>query len=50
VPYGGGSSVVGGVECDVGDDYRGAAILLVAGTAGSTRLIDNMPMLIGGPR
>ena len=35
---------------EVGDDYRGAAILLVAGTAGSTRLIDNMPMLIGGPR
>jgi alkyldihydroxyacetonephosphate synthase len=24
IPYGGGSSVVGGVECDVGDDYRGA--------------------------
>ena len=24
VPYGGGSSVVGGVECDVGDGYRGA--------------------------
>jgi alkyldihydroxyacetonephosphate synthase len=24
VPYGGGSSVVGGVECDVGDEYRGA--------------------------
>ena len=24
VPYGGGSSVVGGVECDVGDDYGGA--------------------------
>lgn len=24
VPYGGGSSVVGGVECDVGDAYRGA--------------------------
>jgi alkyldihydroxyacetonephosphate synthase len=24
VPYGGGSSVVGGVSCDVGDDYRGA--------------------------
>ncbi|HUQ39674.1 MAG TPA: FAD-binding oxidoreductase, partial [Acidimicrobiales bacterium] len=24
VPYGGGSSVVGGVECDVGDDYAGA--------------------------
>jgi alkyldihydroxyacetonephosphate synthase len=23
IPYGGGSSVVGGVECDVGDDYRG---------------------------
>ena len=25
VPYGGGSSVVGGVECDVGDEYAGAA-------------------------
>src|SRR5437763_933325 len=25
VPYGGGSSVVGGVECDVGDAYAGAA-------------------------
>src|SRR4051812_6086258 len=24
IPYGGGSSVVGGVECNVGDDYRGA--------------------------
>jgi alkyldihydroxyacetonephosphate synthase len=24
IPYGGGSSVVGGVECDVGDDYAGA--------------------------
>jgi alkyldihydroxyacetonephosphate synthase len=24
VPYGGGSSVVGGVECVVGDDFRGA--------------------------
>jgi alkyldihydroxyacetonephosphate synthase len=23
IPYGGGSSVVGGVECDVGDDYAG---------------------------
>jgi alkyldihydroxyacetonephosphate synthase len=23
IPYGGGSSVVGGVECDVGGDYRG---------------------------
>jgi alkyldihydroxyacetonephosphate synthase len=23
IPYGGGSSVVGGVECDVGDHYRG---------------------------
>jgi pantoate--beta-alanine ligase len=30
-------------------DYRGPAILLVAGTAGSTRLIDNVPLLIGGP-
>ena len=24
IPYGGGSSVVGGVECDVGDEYSGA--------------------------
>ena len=24
IPYGGGSSVVGGVECDVDDSYRGA--------------------------
>src|SRR5207237_9469588 len=24
VPYGGGSSVVGGVECDVGDEFAGA--------------------------
>ena len=24
IPYGGGSSVVGGVECDIDDDYRGA--------------------------
>src|SRR5262249_8570144 len=24
IPYGGGSSVVGGVECSVSDDYRGA--------------------------
>ena len=29
------------------EDYRGPAVLLVAGRAGSTRLIDNMPMLIG---
>jgi alkyldihydroxyacetonephosphate synthase len=27
VPYGGGSSVVGGVEPDVGDDYRGSVSL-----------------------
>ncbi len=27
MPYGGGSSVVGGVECDVGDDYRGAVTI-----------------------
>ena len=27
VPYGGGSSVVGGIECDVGDDYRGAVTI-----------------------
>ena len=24
VPYGGGSSVVGGIECDIDDDYQGA--------------------------
>jgi alkyldihydroxyacetonephosphate synthase len=24
IPYGGGSSVVGGVECEVGEEYRGA--------------------------
>ena len=35
---------------DIGADYRGPAILLVAGRAGSTRLIDNMPLLIGGPQ
>jgi pantoate--beta-alanine ligase len=35
---------------EVGDDYRGPAVLLAAGTAGSTRLIDNMPLLIGGPQ
>jgi pantoate--beta-alanine ligase len=33
---------------EVADDYRGPAVLLVAGTAGSTRLIDNIPLLIGG--
>jgi alkyldihydroxyacetonephosphate synthase len=27
IPYGGGSSVVGGVECDVGDAYRGAVTI-----------------------
>jgi alkyldihydroxyacetonephosphate synthase len=27
IPYGGGSSVVGGVECDVGDSYRAAVSL-----------------------
>ena len=30
VPYGGGSSVVGGVECDVGDDYAGAVSIDLA--------------------
>jgi pantoate--beta-alanine ligase len=35
---------------EIGADYRGPAILLVAGRAGSTRLIDNMPLLIGGPQ
>jgi pantoate--beta-alanine ligase len=34
---------------DVADDDQGPAILLVAGTAGATRLIDNVPLLIGGP-
>jgi alkyldihydroxyacetonephosphate synthase len=27
IPYGGGSSVVGGVECNVGDDYTGAVTI-----------------------
>jgi alkyldihydroxyacetonephosphate synthase len=27
IPYGGGSSVVGGVECDVGDAYRGVVTI-----------------------
>jgi alkyldihydroxyacetonephosphate synthase len=27
IPYGGGSSVVGGVECDIGDTYRGAVTI-----------------------
>src|SRR5690349_13538530 len=27
IPYGGGSSVVGGVECDVGDDARGVVTI-----------------------
>jgi len=35
---------------EIGDDNRGPAILLVAGTAGSTRLIDNVPLIIGGQR
>ena len=35
---------------EVADDYRGPAVLLVAGTAGSTRLIDNVPLLMGGPQ
>jgi pantoate--beta-alanine ligase len=35
---------------EIGADYRGPAILLAAGRAGSTRLIDNMPLLIGGPQ
>jgi pantoate--beta-alanine ligase len=34
---------------DIGDGYLGPAVLLVAGSAGSTRLIDNMPLLISGP-
>jgi pantoate--beta-alanine ligase len=35
---------------EIGDDYQGPAILLVAGAVGSTRLIDNVPFIIGGPR
>jgi pantoate--beta-alanine ligase len=34
---------------EAADDYQGPAILLVAGAAGSTRLIDNVPLLIGAP-
>ncbi len=34
---------------EAADGYQGPAILLVAGTAGSTRLIDNVPLLVGGP-
>lgn len=32
---------------EVGDDYRGAAVLVVAGRVGTTRLIDNIPLDIG---
>ncbi len=35
---------------ETGDDYRGPAILLAAGTVGTTRLIDNMPLLLGDSR
>ena len=31
IPYGGGSSVVGGVEADVGDEYRGAVSIDMTG-------------------
>ena len=34
---------------DAAGDYQGPAILLVAGTAGSTRLIDNVPLVLGAP-
>ncbi len=32
----------------VGDGYTGPALLLVAGRAGATRLIDNAPVVLGG--
>jgi len=35
---------------ETADDYRGPAILLAAGTIGSTRLIDNMPLRLGNPQ
>jgi pantoate--beta-alanine ligase len=35
---------------ETADDYRGPAILLAAGTIGSTRLIDNMPLQLGNPQ
>jgi pantoate--beta-alanine ligase len=33
----------------VGEDFAGRALLLVAATVGSTRLIDNMPLELGPP-
>jgi pantoate--beta-alanine ligase len=35
---------------ETADAYRGPAILLAAGTIGSTRLIDNMPLQLGNPQ
>jgi len=32
----------------VGDDYRGPGLALVAARVGSTRLIDNLPVVVGG--
>jgi pantoate--beta-alanine ligase len=33
---------------DVPDDFRGEALLVVAARVGTTRLIDNLPMTVGG--